>query len=197
MRYLFVVLSFILLFSNCINKAKKEDSIEFKFDSIKSLDYLRKGIQYYERYSFDNNIKLLDSAIFSLKKSIQNNKKNIGSYENIIMIFANKEDFRSADTYTNMALNYTNQKAYYLAKKGAIKNKLNQKDSAQYYFNLSLERYYKKEKNLGIQNQIIRILYQMGNNKQALKVIDKCILDYPKDSLYLKELKKMINSTSR
>jgi len=196
MKYLFLVLSSFLLFSNCVNKVKKEEQAEVKFDSIKSLNYLKQGIKCYERYSFDENIKLLDSAVFYLKKSIQNNRKNIGSYENIIMIFTSKEDFKNADIYTNMALNHTSQKAYYLAKKGAIKNKLKQKDSARYYFNKSLERYYKKEKNLGIQNQIISILYQMGNNKQALKVIDSCVLDYPKDSIYLKELKKMINSTS-
>ena len=197
MKYLSSFLIFFLLFSNCTNKVKKEEIKVYSFDSVKSSNYLKKGMKYYNRYSYNNkNIQLLDSSVLFLKKSIENDIKNINSYENIIMLFMTKGEFESAEKYINMALNHTNQKAYYLSKKGVVKNSLNQKDSAQYYFNLSLERYYKKEKNLGIQNQIISILYQMGNNKQALKVIDSCILDYPKDSIYLKELKKMINSTS-
>ncbi|NQX81067.1 MAG: hypothetical protein HRT66_03600 [Flavobacteriaceae bacterium] len=108
------------------------------------------------------------------------------------MAYISKKDFKRAEETTDKALQYTNQTAYYMAKKGAIKNKLNQKDSAQYYFNLSLDRYYKKEQNIGIKNQIISILYQMGNKEGSLKVLNECLNEYPKDSIALKAIREML-----
>ena len=161
-------------------------------DSVKSLKYYNEGSKYYNKFFNTNQLEVLDSSVYFLEKSILNNKKKISSYEMLITILILKKDFHDAENIIDEAIQYTSQKAYYTAKKGLIKNKLNQIDSARYYFNIALQKYYKKEQNLDIKNQIISILYQMGNKKESLKVLNDCIRDYPKDSVTLKEMKKMI-----
>ncbi|GEM_PF-5778528 len=186
--YIFI----LILVVNCKTKTEKNESIIYVYDSIKSGNYFEKGLKYYNNYIFSENLKVLDSSIYYLKKSIAYNRENIGSYELLITVLNLKNDFESIEKVINDALKYTNQTAYYTAAKGAIKNKLNQNDSAQFYFSLALEKYYNKEQNLGIKNQIITILYEMGNKEESLKVIDECIKEYPSDSLVLNMYKKMI-----
>jgi len=177
---------------NCKTKTEKNEPIIYVYDSIKSFNYYERGLKHYNNYISSKNIKVLDSSINYLNKSIAYNRKNIGSYEFLIAILYLKNDFESIEKVINDALKYTNQTAYYTAAKGAVKNKLNQNDSAQYYFNLALEKYYNKEQNLGIKNQIMTILYAMGNKEESLRVIDECIKEYPSDSISLNMIKKMI-----
>ncbi|SDY16527.1 hypothetical protein SAMN05444411_1462 [Lutibacter oricola] len=186
--YLFI----LILVVNCKTKTEKNESIIYVYDSIKSGNYFEKGFKHYDNYTFSENLKVLDSSIYYLKKSIAYNRENIGSYQLLITVLNLKNDFEGIEKVINDALKYTNQTAYYTAAKGSIKNKLNQNDSAQFYFSLALKKYYNKEQNLGIKNQIITILYEMGNKEESLKVIDECLKEYPSDSLILNMYKKMI-----
>ncbi len=185
----------LISFSSCtkkgeVNRDKKQTV--YVYDSIESLNYYNEGLKHYNRHSSKDQLKELDSSVYFLKKSILNNNRNISSYEMLITVLFLKKDFQGAENVINEAIEYTSQKAYYTGKKGMIKNKLGQQDSAKYYFNIALQKYYKKEQNLGIKNQIIGILYQMGNKKESLKVLNECFIEYPKDSLIFKRLKEMI-----
>lgn len=189
----FVVVA--ILFYGCKNHGNKiEKSKIVTYDSIKGLSFYEKGLKYYDDYSFTNESKLLDSVVFFMKKSLLYNNKKTASYELLTTVFSEKEDYENLDKLLGEALKHTNQKSYYLAKKGYVKKKIKQKDSAQYYFDKALEGYYKKSQNLGIKNQIISILYQMGDIQKSLSVLDECIREYPRDSVYLKGLKTMISN---
>jgi hypothetical protein len=162
--------------------------------------YFYRSAKIYDKYLFSRDISTLDSALFLVNQSLDCNPKGLNGYLLKAKILFAVEEYDSALSALRTLEKYRYDPSI-SSLKGYVFEKLNMKDSSNFYFEKSLTEYeallVKDSSNYSHFLAKLQLLYKLRGQKVVFEEIDNSAKNFTANGQSEAEIKRTLRETFR